>query len=285
MSSVSVGEQRVQAPFGRRAATVRSVEHHGPYTALQVEDDGGPRPLAGQFYMLQTAAGWGGGEDGRPYLPRALSFARVGGEPGDLRLDFLLEAVGPGTSRLAECVAGEDLMIAGPFGNGFTLDATRWPVLVAGGIGLAPIVALDDEIRELDGVRSSALVGMRDAARLLAADAYELVHTAATEDGSAGHHGFVTDPLASELDAGAQSGREQSVYACGPPAMLEAVRALCAERSVPVQLAMESGMACGFGACYGCVVPTVDGYLRLCVDGPVLDGSRLETALVAGAGH
>ena len=66
--------------------------------------------------------------------------------------------------------------------------------------------------------------------------------------------------------------------------MLEAVRALCAERDVPAQLALESGMACGFGACFGCVVPTKDGYVRLCVDGPVLDADDLETALFAGAG-
>ena len=64
------------------------------------------------------------------------------------------------------------------------------------------------------------------------------------------------------------------MYACGPPAMLEAVRAICAQRTVPAQLALESGMACGFGACFGCVVPTRDGYLRLCVDGPVLERSR-----------
>ena len=76
-----------------------------------------------------------------------------------------------------------------------------------------------------------------------------------------------------------------TVFACGPPPMLEAVRALCAERGVPAQLALESGMACGFGACFGCVVPTRDGYLRLCVDGPVLDADRLEAALVPGAGH
>jgi NAD(P)H-flavin reductase len=68
------------------------------------------------------------------------------------------------------------------------------------------------------------------------------------------------------------------VYACGPPPMLEAVRAICAEQDVPAQLAMESGMACGFGACFGCVVPTREGYIRLCVDGPVLDAADLETA-------
>ncbi|HEY3021682.1 MAG TPA: dihydroorotate dehydrogenase electron transfer subunit, partial [Solirubrobacteraceae bacterium] len=69
------------------------------------------------------------------------------------------------------------------------------------------------------------------------------------------------------------------VYACGPPPMLEAVRALCAARGVSAQLALESGMACGYGACFGCVVPTRDGYVRLCVDGPVLEAASLETAL------
>ena len=102
-----------------------------------------------------------------------------------------------------------------------------------------------------------------------------------TDDGSVGREAMVTELLREHLD-------EQSaavVYACGPPPMLEAVRALCAEREVPAQLALESGMACGYGACFGCVVPTREGYVRLCVDGPVIDAGELETALVPGAGH
>jgi dihydroorotate dehydrogenase electron transfer subunit len=87
--------------------------------------------------------------------------------------------------------------------------------------------------------------------------------------------------VAAALDADSHA----EVYGCGPPPMLEAVRALCAERDVPAQLALESGMACGYGACFGCVVPTTDGYIRLCVDGPVIDATRLETALTPGAGH
>ncbi|HEY2638112.1 MAG TPA: hypothetical protein VGI54_12020, partial [Solirubrobacteraceae bacterium] len=94
----------------------------------------------------------------------------------------------------------------------------------------------------------------------------------ATDDGSVGHHGLVTELLARALDAD----DHVTVYACGPPPMLEAVRALCAEREVPAQLALESGMACGYGACFGCVVPARSGYLRLCVDGPVLDAADLE---------
>jgi dihydroorotate dehydrogenase electron transfer subunit len=76
-----------------------------------------------------------------------------------------------------------------------------------------------------------------------------------------------------------------AVFACGPPAMLEAIRWLSVEHRVPAQLALESGMACGFGACFGCVVPTKTGYIRLCVDGPVMDADQLETALFPGAGH
>jgi dihydroorotate dehydrogenase electron transfer subunit len=77
-----------------------------------------------------------------------------------------------------------------------------------------------------------------------------------------------------------------AVYACGPPGMLEAVRAICAERGVAAELAMEAPMACGFGACFGCAVPLAEGgYMRLCVDGPVVNAARIETALIAGSGH
>jgi NAD(P)H-flavin reductase len=82
----------------------------------------------------------------------------------------------------------------------------------------------------------------------------------------------VTDLLRAELGCDARA----EVYACGPPPMLEAVRAICAAEGVPAQLALESGMACGFGACFGCVVETKHGYVRLCVDGPVLDAADLE---------
>jgi dihydroorotate dehydrogenase electron transfer subunit len=102
-----------------------------------------------------------------------------------------------------------------------------------------------------------------------------------TDDGSVGRQAFVTELLREKLDDDAGI----TVFACGPPPMLEAVRALCAERAVRAQLALESGMACGYGACFGCVVPTREGYVRLCVDGPVLDADQLDTALIPGSGH
>ena len=96
--------------------------------------------------------------------------------------------------------------------------------------------------------------------------------------------GYVTDLLAVLLEG--DDARSAAVYACGPPAMLEAVRALCVERGVAAELAMEAPMACGFGACFGCAVPlAAGGYMRLCTDGPVVGAAEIETALVPGSGH
>jgi NAD(P)H-flavin reductase len=134
--------------------------------------------------------------------------------------------------------------------------------------------------RDALGAEATTLLGFRSAQHAEAAQQFPGAKVA-TDDGSVGHHGFVTELLREELDADP----EATIYACGPPPMLEAVRALAAERDVPAQLAMESGMACGFGACMGCVVPTRNGYVRLCVDGPVVDAADLETAWVPGAPH
>jgi dihydroorotate dehydrogenase electron transfer subunit len=265
---------RTTAPFGRRAAPVTAREALGAYVVIRCHDRSGPAPQPGQFYMLSAAERWGGGEGERPFLPRAFSVLRA-----DAReLQFLIDDVGPGTKRLSELGPGEDLAIVGPLGNGFARPREdRKPILVGGGVGIAPLAIWQDELRD----QATTLLGFRDAAH--AAGAALLANaTVATDDGSVGHHGLVTDLLEDELDRRAD---EAEVYACGPPAMLEAVRELCSRYEVPAQLALESGMACGFGACFGCVVPTVNGYIRLCVDGPVLTAAELETAAVAGAGH
>jgi NAD(P)H-flavin reductase len=223
--------------------------------------------------MLAAEAHWGAGADERPWLPRAFSFCRA--ENG--RLGFILEDVGPGTHRLAELAAGEGLWLTGPLGVGFGPPAGARPVLVGGGIGVAPILCWSDEL----GPDARVLLGFRSAGHAQAASLFRGEVKLATDDGSAGRKAYVTELLREELDADPAA----AVYACGPPQMLEAVRALCAERGVSAQLAMESGMACGFGACFGCVVPTRNGYVRLCVDGPVVDARELETALVPGSGH
>jgi dihydroorotate dehydrogenase electron transfer subunit len=273
-----LSDRRTLAPFGRRTAVVSRVRQVGAYVVLSACDDGGPRdPRPGQFYMLSTVERWGGGEDERPYLPRAFSFARA---REDGTLDFLLEAIGPGTGRLASLEAGDALNLVGPLGIGFDTSAAGRPLLVGGGIGVAPLIALQDLVLQEDELGAPALLGFRSAAHAEAAALFASARVA-TDDGSVGRQAFVTELLREELDADPRA----TVFACGPPPMLEAVRALCAERDVQAQLALESGMACGFGACFGCVVPTRDGYVRLCVDGPVLDAADLETALIAGTGH
>jgi NAD(P)H-flavin reductase len=260
---------RTLAPLGRRLAEVVEYRRVGAYDILVCDDPGGPDPDPGQFYMLAAAERWGGGADERPFLPRAFSVMRR----ADARLEFMLEAVGPGTTRLGELRAGDGLWIAGPFGSGFSPPRDgRRPLLVGGGVGTAPLAILDDWLTEREGPGDGRVVlGFRDAPH---AEGAALLTDArvATDDGSMGHQGPVTDLLLAEIGRSAHI----EVYACGPPGMLEAVRAICAEHAIPAQLALESGMACGYGACFGCVVPTTGGYLRLCVDGPVLDASILD---------
>jgi NAD(P)H-flavin reductase len=257
------------APLERRLLTVLGVEELGAYRVLRVADVETPEPRPGQFAMIAAAERWGGGEDERPYLARAFSVARrrVG------ESHFLLEDVGPGTKRLCELREGEGLWALGPLGKGFAPPSERRrAILVGGGVGIAPLAILQDALEAEAEREVTVLLGFRDAAR---AEGAGLLRGAqvATDDGSVGHHGLLTELLSKELyrDSRAQ------VYACGPAPMLEAVRAMCTTRDVPAQLALEAGMACGFGACFGCAVPKRGGgYLRVCVDGPVLDAAELE---------
>jgi len=258
----------VQAPLGTRVAALTGVRRLGPYVVLSCADPAGPRPQAGQFYMLRAAARWGGGDAERPFLPRAFSVLRAP-QDGD-ELQFMIEDVGPGTRRLCELSAGDGLSLLGPLGIGFAAPrGGRRALLAGGGVGIAPLAIWCDQLP--GGPPVTALLGFRDAAHAAGA---ALVPGAevATDDGGEGHHGLVTELLDRELS----EDPHVEVYACGPPRMLEAVRARCARAGVPAQLALEAGMACGYGACFGCVISTREGYLRLCVDGPVLDADRLE---------
>jgi NAD(P)H-flavin reductase len=257
------------APLERRLLTVLGVDRLGAYRVLRVADVETAEPRPGQFAMIAAAERWGGGEDERPYLARAFSIARrrIG------ESQFLLEDVGPGTRRLCELAEGEGLWALGPLGKGFEPPTQRRrALLVGGGVGIAPLAILQDALEAEAEREVTVLLGFRDGAR---AEGAALLRGAqvATDDGSVGYHGLLTELLSKELyrDSRAQ------VYACGPAPMLEAVRAMCATRDVPAQLALEAGMACGFGACYGCAVPKRGGgYLRVCVDGPVIDAAELE---------
>jgi dihydroorotate dehydrogenase electron transfer subunit len=202
----------------------------------------------------------------------------VAGIPAPGRFDLLVEMRGRGTRALAEKPIGSTVGVVGPLGNEFILpDADSVSVLVAGGIGVAGLRLLAQELRR-GYHRIHALVGARRSEGLLhhvlpspTGDG-EVLLEVATDDGSEGFRGKVTgllERVLDELDAPAR------VYCCGPPAMIAAIADITARRNVPCEALLEEMMACGVGACRGCVVATRSGYKSVCSDGPVFDTSEL----------
>jgi dihydroorotate dehydrogenase electron transfer subunit len=214
----------------RERLSVLDAEPVGPYTLLRLERGSLDPGTPGQFFMLEAP--------GR-LLPRPMSVCVA--PPGEL--GFLIDPIGPGTRTLCGLAVGDRLGILGPLGNGFRLDVER-PLLVGGGIGVAPFPYLSERLgapRAVLGFRSD---WHAEAAALVPNAEVVLEPTFVTEVMPAGH----------------------DMLACGPEPMLEAVRRLAPD----AQLAWEAPMACGHGACYGCAVE-IDGELkRLCVEGPVL---------------
>ena len=215
----------------RERRSVLGAEPVGPYTLLRLERGSLDPGTPGQFFMLEAP--------GR-LLPRPMSVCLA--PPGEL--GFLIDPIGPGTRALCGLAVGDRLGILGPLGNGFRLDVER-PLLIGGGIGVAPFPYLSERLGA-----PPAVLGFRSDWH---AEAAALVPNAEV----------VLDPT---LVTDALPGEPGDVLACGPEPMLDALEAL-----VPgAQLAREAPMACGYGACYGCVVPRNGGYVRLCLEGPVL---------------
>jgi dihydroorotate dehydrogenase electron transfer subunit len=205
-------------------------EELGPYTLLRVERGGLDPGVPGQFFMLEAP--------GR-LLPRPMSLCLA--PRGELA--FLIDPIGPGTRAICAVEPGDELQVLGPLGNGFRLELDR-PLLVGGGIGIAPLPYLSEALG-----RPPAVLGFRSDWH---AQAAELVPNAQT---------CVDPTLVTQLIPDGMD-----VLACGPEPMLEAVRAA----SPDAQLAWEAPMACGYGACYGCAVEIGGELKRLCVEGPVL---------------
>ena len=214
----------------RERRSVVATEQVGPYTLLRVERGGLDPGRPGQFFMLEAP--------GR-LLPRPMSLCLA--PPHELA--FLIDPIGPGTRALCAADPGDTIGILGPLGNGFRLEVER-PLLVGGGIGIAPLPYLSAILGS-----PPAVLGFRSEWH---AQAAALVPNAQTCIDPT----LVTDLIPAGMD----------VFACGPEPMLEAIRG----RAPGAQLAWEAPMACGYGACYGCAVE-IDGELkRLCVEGPVL---------------
>jgi NAD(P)H-flavin reductase len=227
--------------FGPSRSRVAGVQAVGPYALLRVErgdlDPGTP----GQFFMLSPP--------GRT-LPRPMSLCLA--PSGELA--FLLDPIGPGTRALAAMRRGDELDVLGPLGNGFRLDVER-PLLVGGGIGIAPLPYLAERLGGPPAVLGFRSERHAEAAALLPGAEVVVEPRLVTE---------LLDPA-------------RDVLACGPEPMLQAIAA----RHPSAQLAWEAPMACGYGACYGCVVEIRGRLRRLCVEGPVLDAADVAAEVAA----
>jgi dihydroorotate dehydrogenase electron transfer subunit len=248
----------------------------GPYMLMKLRAPGiaaNARP--GQFVMLQA------GPSPDPLLRRPFSLhdvwfeKRKAKQPAGILL--LYHVAGRGTGLISEMPAGESVSIVGPLGNGFSECNTKRALLVAGGIGIAPMRFLADRLNSA-GCRVTLMLGARTKRLLYTRDfdsASEIILT--TDDGSEGMKGPVTGALEASLD---EDSKNVTVYAAGPMPMLRKVASLAKLYNTPCELTLEARMACGIGACYGCVVKAIgkDGepaYLRVCKEGPVFDSKKL----------
>jgi dihydroorotate dehydrogenase electron transfer subunit len=220
-------------------------------------------PQPGQFYMLQVSPSFD------PLLKRPLSLFMANGRT----LQFLYRIRGRGTLLLSKKKEGEEIALIGPLGTGYRPPEGDF-VAVAGGIGIASLFPLVKSNRG----RAHLFYGGRDACELVMLEELRTVARkvdVTTDDGSVGMKGLVTEALRSYLAESRVSGDTMPVYACGPSGMLRTVAEICLSRDITCYVSLEERMACGVGACVGCVAMTTGGYRRVCVDGPVFDAREI----------
>ncbi len=244
--------------------------------------------LPGQFFMLRSP------DRTDPLLGRPFALYDTYLENGKpVGIDVGFHVVGKMTALLEDVQPGQNLEIWGPLGNGFPELGTKHLIQVAGGIGYTPFVAVSREAllhkeygqTQRSGIRAeraSLIYGVRSACFQAnmddLSDLNDLDIQICTEDGTAGHHGLVTDLLEPLLESG--SADDQVVLTCGPLRMMQAVSELCSKYDVRCWASLETPMACGFGACFSCVVPIKTGegswdYRRSCVEGPVFPANDI----------
>lgn len=230
---------------------------HSPHIASSI--------TPGQFLNIKV------GDGCDPLLRRPFSVYRVDGD----EVEIIYSVIGRGTVALSRKKEGDDLDVLGPLGKPFTVDdaAFETAVLVAGGLGIAPLPILTGSLRR-EGKKIATFVGARSAGALVL-DHLEAIRVS-TDDGSKGFHGTVVDLLRERF------AREEFVkpklFGCGPTAMLGSLAAFSREREIPCEVSLEGAMACGFGICQGCPVELVNGpqrYALMCKDGPTFDVRRI----------
>ncbi|OPY07687.1 MAG: Dihydroorotate dehydrogenase B (NAD(+)), electron transfer subunit [Syntrophaceae bacterium PtaB.Bin038] len=226
----------------------------------------------GQFVMLRPAG------RGVPFLGRPLGIYSLADHGDGARIEVLYRAAGRGTQVISTLCEGERMEILGPLGNSFEFPpAMDTAVLVAGGIGIAPLVFLARQLScRSDGVRVVVYIGARDAGTLLGVDRVKVCSAEVrlcTDDGSTGYRGPVTDLFREDL--GSFEAAKTAVFVCGPGPMLRRVSEIVADHPVFCQVLMEERMACGMGACLGCTIEVKSRqgvqYRQVCTDGPVFD--------------
>ncbi|GIM30495.1 dihydroorotate dehydrogenase B (NAD(+)), electron transfer subunit [Clostridium polyendosporum] len=214
--------------------------------------------VSGQFYMLRPST---------VLLGRPISVCEV----QDGKVTFLYAVVGKGTEEFKGLRSGDEIKVIGPLGNGFDENKDYGKVaLVAGGIGVAPMLELSKKLRQKNNnIKMDLYAGFRDEVYLTEeiSTYVDEVHIA-TNSGAAGIKGFVTDML--DVD------KYDTVLCCGPEIMMKKVVDMCKEKGTKVYVSMEKHMACGVGACLVCTCKTKDGNKRTCKDGPVFDGYEIE---------
>jgi len=223
------------------------------------------RVMPGQFVNVRLTEGY------QPLLRRPFSVH----DAGEGKFTVMYQVVGEGTALFSRQKPGKELDIIGPLGNGFSLSFLSqgsYTILVAGGMGVAPLLFLAKRI----ATKPLVLIGAKTKTQILCEkdfiDAGCSVKIA-TDDGSRGFKGYVSGLLEKELSAIAR--RAPVIYACGPRPMLKEVSGVANRQMIPAQLSLEEHMACGIGACLGCVVSTRSGFKRVCKEGPVFAADEL----------
>ena len=225
--------------------------------------------LPGQFVHMKIP-----GMDGR-ILRRPFSVYDADPETGILRI--LYQVVGKGSAHMTTLVPGrvDDISVMGPMGNPWWLpDGAQRVLFVLGGVGAAPLAMFGRQLASA-GIKLDVCMGAQTKGALVMKDRYEqmigMEPVCATDDGTYGHSGFVTEPAAAMLRENAYD----LVCCCGPEPLMRIVAGLAAEADVPCEVSLEKRMACGIGACLSCVVDTVEGRKRSCIDGPVFDARKV----------
>jgi len=256
--------------------------------------------LPGQFAHIQVAAGLQAGLSRDPLLRRPISIAGIDRPRKEITLYY--RVAGRGTKLLTSVKSGESLSVLGPLGNGFTIPTQGELLLLAGGIGIFPLLSVIQAAEKVPSLKVTLLWGGQNKEFLESAGLEDLRQTGihcrlATLDGTLGQKGLITDLLLNYLTSGAPGEKsvngEKSVTgqnsafrenlfaaACGPKVMLKAVTRICEQEGVPIEVSLEERMGCGVGACLGCACTVKDssGQLkrkRICLEGPIIDGREV----------